>query len=96
MVQVPLAQNINSSAGSVNDGTYIGFMILTFIGALLAWCLLDARYIQRADGSHVILMKHPVQLSIVNLSIIISNGVLYRPGNPKSSVCGKFSSRTAT
>ncbi|MCJ1477165.1 hypothetical protein MMC13_005836 [Lambiella insularis] len=56
---VPLGQNINSSAGSVNDGTYIGFMVLTFLGAALAWCLVDARYIQRADGSHVILMKHP-------------------------------------
>ncbi|MCJ1320542.1 hypothetical protein MMC15_005882 [Xylographa vitiligo] len=56
---VPLGQNINSTAGAVNDGTYIGFMILTFIGAVLAWFLVDARHVRRADGSKVILMKHP-------------------------------------
>ena len=43
----------------MNDGTYIGFMVLTFIGLCLAWCLVDARYVQRADGSRVVLMKHP-------------------------------------
>ncbi|KAL8726566.1 MAG: hypothetical protein Q9181_005994 [Wetmoreana brouardii] len=56
---IPLGQNIHSSAGNVNDGTYIGFMVLTFCGAALAWCLVDARHVQRADGSHVVLMKHP-------------------------------------
>ena len=69
---VPLGQNINSTAGAVNDGTYIGFMILTFIGAVLAWFLVDARHIRRADGSKVILMKqyvilqspNPVQLEV--------------------------------
>ena len=34
-------------------------MILTFLGALLAWTLVDARNVVRSDGSHVILMKHP-------------------------------------
>ena len=57
---VPLGQNINSTAGAVNDGTYIGFMILTFIGAVLAWFLVDARHVRRADGSKVILMKQYV------------------------------------
>ncbi|KAL9017024.1 MAG: hypothetical protein Q9185_005626 [Variospora sp. 1 TL-2023] len=56
---IPLGQNINSSSGTVNDGTYIGFMVLTFLGAAVAWCLVDARHVQRADGSHVVLMKHP-------------------------------------
>ncbi|KAI4197423.1 MAG: hypothetical protein LQ350_005916 [Teloschistes chrysophthalmus] len=56
---IPLGQNIHSSAGAVNDGTYIGFMVLTFCGAALSWCLVDARHVQRADGSHVVLMKHP-------------------------------------
>ncbi|MCJ1384486.1 hypothetical protein MMC17_007603 [Xylographa soralifera] len=56
---VPLGQNINSTAGAVNDGTYIGFMILALIGAVLAWFLVDARHVRRADGSKVILMKHP-------------------------------------
>jgi len=43
----------------VNDGTYIGFMVLTFLGACLAWTLVDARTVIREDLSHVILMKHP-------------------------------------
>jgi hypothetical protein len=46
-------------ASSVNDGTYVGFFILTIIGAALAWTLVDARDVIRADGSKVIVMKHP-------------------------------------
>lgn len=34
-------------------------MALTFTGAILAWSLVDARHVRRADGSHVVLMKHP-------------------------------------
>ncbi len=57
--RVPLGQNLHSKAGTVSDGTYIGFMVLTFLGACLAWTLVDARTVIRGDGSHVILMKHP-------------------------------------
>lgn len=34
-------------------------MVLNFLGAVLAWSLVDARNVQRVDGSHVVLMKHP-------------------------------------
>ena len=34
-------------------------MVLTFLGAALAWTLVDAQKVIRKDGSHVILMKHP-------------------------------------
>ena len=34
-------------------------MVLMFFGAVLAWFLVDAKKILRADGSRVILMKHP-------------------------------------
>ena len=43
----------------MNNGTYIAFMILMFAGAVLAWFLVDAKKIIRADGTRVILMKHP-------------------------------------
>ena len=43
----------------VNDGTYVGFLILTLIGAALAWTLVDAKDVIRHDGSKVIVMKHP-------------------------------------
>jgi MFS family permease len=57
---IPLGQNINTkTAASVNDGTYIGFLVLTILGACLAWILVDARDVIRADGSKVIVMKHP-------------------------------------
>lgn len=44
---------------TVTDGTYIGFLILTLIGAGLAWTLVDAKHVVRRDGSRVILMQHP-------------------------------------
>ncbi|KAF7896515.1 hypothetical protein EAF00_006529 [Botryotinia globosa] len=57
---IPLALNINDTSNHVvSDGTYIGFIILMFIGALSALCLCDAHKVRRADGSHVILMKNP-------------------------------------
>lgn len=56
---IPLGENIHSTAGNVNDATYIAFMCLTFIGLALAWCLVDAHHVRRADGSHVVLMKNP-------------------------------------
>lgn len=47
------------TAGSVNDGTYVGFLVLTLIGAALAWTLVDAKNVVRHDGSKIIVMKHP-------------------------------------
>jgi hypothetical protein len=57
---IPLGENINStSSGTVSDGTYIGFIVLTACGAGLAWFLVDARSVVRNDGSRIILMKNP-------------------------------------
>lgn len=57
---IPLGQNINTKASAVvTDGTYVGFLILTLIGAGLAWTLVDAKNVIRHDGSKVIVMKHP-------------------------------------
>ena len=50
---------MHSTAGKVNDGTYIAFMVLMFLGFLLAWCLVPTKDVIRSDGSKVILMKHP-------------------------------------
>ena len=39
-----------------------------FVGAVLAWFLVDAKHVVRKDGSRVILMKHPTwQSEIVGL-----------------------------
>ncbi|KAG9527192.1 MFS general substrate transporter, partial [Aureobasidium melanogenum] len=57
---IPLGENINAtSSGTVSDGTYIGFIVLTACGAALAWCLVDAKSVVRNDGSRIILMKNP-------------------------------------
>lgn len=57
---IPLGQNINVRTNStVTDGTYIAFIVLTVIGAGLAWALVNAKDVVRKDGSRVILMKHP-------------------------------------
>jgi len=50
---------MHSTAGKVNDGTYIAFMVLMFFGFLLAWCLVPTKHVVRSDGSKVILMKYP-------------------------------------
>ncbi|KAF1814858.1 MFS general substrate transporter [Eremomyces bilateralis CBS 781.70] len=57
---IPLGQNINAVSNTVvNDGTYIGFLVLTIVGAVLAWTLVDAKDVIRHDGSRIILMKNP-------------------------------------
>lgn len=59
-MQIPLGQNINAKGSAVvTDGTYVGFLVLTLIGAALSWCLVDAKNVIRHDGSKVIVMKHP-------------------------------------
>lgn len=61
---IPLGQNINTTtASTVTDGTYAGFIILMFLGAVLALCLCNAGDVQREDGSKVILMKNPSWVS---------------------------------
>ena len=57
--RIPLGENIHSRAGAVSNGTYIGFLVLTFTGACLAQTLTNASDVVRSDGSRVILMKHP-------------------------------------
>jgi len=57
---IPLAQTVENGHGnSVGDGTYIGFMILMFLGAILAWFLVDSDKVIRKDGSKIIVMQHP-------------------------------------
>ncbi|KAL8991805.1 MAG: hypothetical protein Q9169_007636 [Polycauliona sp. 2 TL-2023] len=57
---VGLGLNIQEQGDEpVKDSTYIGFLVLTFFGACLAWTLVDAKDVVRRDGSRIILMKHP-------------------------------------
>lgn len=56
---VPLGENMHKTAGNVSDGTYIAFLVLMACGFVLAWGLVDSRKVRRADGSHIVVMKHP-------------------------------------
>jgi MFS family permease len=56
---VPLGQNLHSHARGVNDGTYIGFIVLMATGFVLAAFLCNPKYVRRSDGSRIILMKNP-------------------------------------
>lgn len=61
-MQIELGLNFkrkNKTDSDIGDGTYVGFMILTFLGACLSWTLVDAKHVLRRDGSRIILMKHP-------------------------------------
>jgi hypothetical protein len=50
---------MHSTAGSVNNGTYIAFMVLMAIGFVLCWCIVDCKHVKRKDGSRVIVIKNP-------------------------------------
>ncbi|KAI0865436.1 major facilitator superfamily domain-containing protein [Xylaria cubensis] len=56
---IVLAQNIHNPTGTVTDGTYAAFIVLMFIGAVLALFLVNADKVIREDGSKVIIMKEP-------------------------------------
>jgi len=60
----PIVQNWNSmSSGVVNDGTYIGFIVLMVTGAVLAFFLVPPEQIVRKDGTRVAPVRHPSALS---------------------------------
>ena len=56
---ITLLQNINTTAGSVSDGTYAAFIALMFLGLVISCFICDADKVIREDGTKVILMKNP-------------------------------------
>lgn len=56
---IPLANNIHKDQGPVGDGTYAAFIVLMFLGAVLALCLLPADKVRRSDGTKIIVQKNP-------------------------------------
>lgn len=56
---VPTAQNwSNTSAGRVNDGTYIALFILMLAGSVLAMFLVHPSKVVRDDGTKVYVVQH--------------------------------------
>ena len=50
---------MHSTKGTVDNGTYIAFLVLMAVGFVLCWGLADSKYIMRKDGSRVIVIKNP-------------------------------------
>lgn len=58
--QIPLGENIHVKGNvTVTDGTYIAFIVLMFVGAVVGMFLCNATDIIRDDGSKVVLKKNP-------------------------------------
>ncbi|KAH7073057.1 major facilitator superfamily domain-containing protein [Paraphoma chrysanthemicola] len=56
---VSLALNKSRTSGPITSPTYIIFLLLTFLGALLSLTLLNATSVLRTDNTRILLMKHP-------------------------------------
>ncbi|KAF9233318.1 major facilitator superfamily domain-containing protein [Melanogaster broomeanus] len=56
---VAFGQNFHSLAGSVGNGTYIGFLILALIGVFLPPLMANPDKIIRTDGTKVVQFRHP-------------------------------------
>jgi len=56
---VALGQNYHSKAGSVGNGTYIGFLVLTLIGCVIPLLMADPKKMRRTDGTLCTAPRHP-------------------------------------
>ncbi|KAG1762778.1 MFS general substrate transporter [Suillus occidentalis] len=56
---VAFGNNFKSTANSVGNGTYVGFLILTLIGVFLPLLMVDPDKMIRTDGTRVNLVRHP-------------------------------------
>ncbi|KZT51337.1 MFS general substrate transporter [Calocera cornea HHB12733] len=56
---VAFGQNFFSTSNSVSNSTYIAFIVLTFIGSLLALTMANPNNMYRTDGTKVAPVRHP-------------------------------------
>ncbi|EPQ56969.1 MFS general substrate transporter [Gloeophyllum trabeum ATCC 11539] len=56
---VSFGQNYHSSAGSVNNGTYIAFLVLNVIGVTIPLFMANPNKMIRSDGTRVTKVRHP-------------------------------------
>ncbi|KAJ7047683.1 MFS general substrate transporter [Mycena alexandri] len=56
---VAFGQNFNTKAGSVNNSTYIVFLVLTLVGATIPMFMVDPRKMIRTDGTRVSIARNP-------------------------------------
>lgn len=64
---IPIAANWNSKAGTLNDGTYIAFIVIMLTGSFfLPFFLLPSDKVVRSDGTHVVLPEMPTWKSEIS------------------------------
>jgi hypothetical protein len=56
---VAFGTNYHSTANSVGNGTYIGFLVLTAIGIFIPLLMADPKKMVRTDGTRVTTIMHP-------------------------------------
>ncbi|KAF8633189.1 hypothetical protein AX15_001486 [Amanita polypyramis BW_CC] len=56
---VALGRNIHSTGNQVDNGTYIGFIVLTGFGVLIPLLMVDPDKMVRTDGTKVTIQRHP-------------------------------------
>ncbi|KAJ7731927.1 MFS general substrate transporter [Mycena maculata] len=56
---VAFGQNFHTTAGSVNNGTYIIFLVLTIIGACIPLFMIDPKNMIRTDGTKLTVPRNP-------------------------------------
>ncbi|CAA7267753.1 unnamed protein product [Cyclocybe aegerita] len=56
---VSLGQNYHSTANSVGNGTYVGFLVLTLIGVTIPFLMVNPTQMIRTDGTKVTAPRHP-------------------------------------
>lgn len=56
---IPLADNINNSTKSSNDGTFIAFIVLMCCGSCIAFFMLPVNKVWKSDGTKVMTQKFP-------------------------------------
>ncbi|KAJ6516215.1 MFS general substrate transporter [Mycena sanguinolenta] len=52
-------QNFHTTAGNVSNGTYISFLVLTVLGAIIPLFMIDPKKMIRTDGTRVVIPHAP-------------------------------------
>ncbi len=56
---IPIAMNWNSKAGTINDGSFIAFIVIMLAGCLIPLLLIPSDQVIREDGTQVVLPPAP-------------------------------------
>lgn len=61
---LPMAMNWNSKAGTINDGSFIAFIVIMLCGCLIPLLLIPSDQVIREDGTRVVLPPAPTWQSV--------------------------------